>query len=123
MAGGGCEGLRSPDSALAAPPAPCCSGWTVSSQATLGGGAGHRRDFFFFFADEPKPKNHSGMDGEGQLATDAERVPSAPWTAPRLGKAKEGQRQDSSSPLLVPAGSGETSVTPLAATSKHCLCL
>lgn len=79
--------------------------------------------FFFFFADEPKPKNHSGMDGEGQLATDAERVPSAPWTAPRLGKAKEGQRQDSSSPLLVPAGSGETSVTPLAATSKHCLCL
>lgn len=71
-AGGGCEGLRPPDSALAAPQPPAAQ--TGQSAASMLAEV-NRNDLF---ADEQKPKKLPWSDSGGQLATAAERVPTHP---------------------------------------------
>lgn len=119
-AGGGCKGLRSPDSALAAPQHPAAQ--TGQSAVSMpGGGAGLQKGFFF--ADEQKPKKLPWSDGGGQLATAAEWAPINPRDGSpvttgmtiRLGKGQE----QGSSPCPLSAGSGGTSVTTPAAISKQ----
>ena len=124
MAGGHFKGLRSPDSGFAVPQCPAAQA-TVSSLTEV---LVNRNDFFFFFfADEKKPKNHSGMDGRGQLVTAAKRMPlsttdSSPGHTGMTIGLRRGQRQNSSSPHPTPEGPRGTSTAPVAAMSKHSLC-